>query len=254
MPARLTLVPASRAGLTVHGLAEAGDLGVDAFVTDRFGGVSLGPYASLNLGDHVGDRPEAVAENRHRVARAAGVDDLHLVTMRQVHGAASLVVDRPGPPPECDAILTDTGDLALMVLVADCVPVLYVDTTTDRLAVAHAGWRGLAAGVLEATLARFADPSTVAAFVGPSISVDAYQVGPEVADPFRDVPGACRPDVGDRLRVDLRAVAVHRLRQAGVDDARLAVSREVTDGGEIFFSDRAARPCGRFALVARRSS
>ncbi len=97
------------------------------------------------------------------------------------------------------------------------------------------------------------DASTTHVFLGPCISAEAYQIGPEVAARFADVPGALAPDVGDRSRLDLRAVALFQLREAGVPDENITMSREVTDGGEIFYSDRSQRPCGRFALVARRA-
>jgi copper oxidase (laccase) domain-containing protein len=92
------------------------------------------------------------------------------------------------------------------------------------------------------------------AFFGPSISAEGYQVGPEVAIHFAHLPGAVTPDVDDRSRLDLRLVATHQLLDSGVPDTSIVGCRQVTDGGEVFFSDRAQRPCGRFALVARRTS
>ena len=116
----------------------------------------------------------------------------------------------------------------------------------------HDHRRGLAAGVLHAALAQFDDPSRVCVGVGPAVSPETYQVGPEVAERFADVPDALRPDEGDRSRLDLRAVVSHQLRESRVPDEQVTFAQHVTDGGEVFFSDRAARPCGRFALVARR--
>ncbi len=247
---RRSLTPEVRGTLSVHVISDAARLGVDAFVTDRFGGVSEGPYESLNLGDHVGDDLDRVRENRHRVAVAAGVDEL--VIVRQVHGRDVLDASSPGAVCEGDGLFTSSDELALAILVADCVPVLLVDEETKSFAVVHAGWRGLHAGILSRAVARFAHPSSVFAFLGPAISRERYQVGPEVAMNFRDVPDALLNDAGDRSLLDLRLVGAHQLRQLGLRDANILSSDQSTDGGGLFFSDRAARPCGRFALVARR--
>jgi len=250
MPNQHSLSPEARGALTVHRIDAAVRLGVDAFVTDRFGGVSEGPYKSLNLGGHVGDDIGHVMENRRRVAQAAGVEQL--VIMRQVHGADVLDAPMPGVECEGDGLFSSSSDLALAILVADCVPVLLVDETSRNFAVVHAGWRGLHTGVLARAVARFGDPADLHAFLGPAISGEHYQVGPEVATKFADVPGAVLPDVRDRSLLDLRRVGAHQLRQLGLDDENVLVSDQSTDGGGLFFSDRAARPCGRFALVARR--
>ena len=239
-----------RAGLRVATVPDLGARGVDAFVTAREGGVSRAPYDELNLAEHVGDDPAAVAENRRRVAAAIGVDPTRLVTMNQVHGARVVEVTGPGRA-EADALVTSARDLAVAVLVADCVPILLVDAVGPRLGVVHAGWRGLDAGVVEAALRAFAHPARLRALIGPSISGPAYQVGPEVAERFADVPGARVRDVGDRWLLDLRVVAHHRLVAAGLEEAHVWRSAEVTDGGRTYFSDRAQRPSGRFALVAR---
>jgi YfiH family protein len=253
VPDDLTLTPEVRGPLTIHPVPGVRRFGVDAFFTDRWGGVSVGPFATLNLAEHVGDQAEHVAENRRRVSDAIGVGVERLVIVRQVHGNAAVEAERVRDDTEGDALHCASTRWALAVLVADCVPILLVDEATPRIAVVHAGWRGLRRGVVGTTLAAFDHPSTVHAFVGPSISYEGYQVGPDVAEQFVDVPDALYPDVGDRLRLDLRRVAVHQLVGLGVHDANVAVSRQPTDGGELFFSDRAVRPCGRFALVARRT-
>ncbi|MGC8511119.1 MAG: peptidoglycan editing factor PgeF [Acidimicrobiales bacterium] len=254
MPRRATLSPSRRGPLDVLVVDDARALGVDAFVTTRSGGVSVGPYDSLNLGGHVGDDPARVRENRRRVAGAAGVAEDDLVIVDQVHGreVVEVVRARDAASAHADALVTSSSDLALAILVADCVPVLLVDPDCGRLAVAHAGWRGLVAGVLESALGHFERPEDVHALIGPAISGDRYQVGPEVAAHFDDVPDARRPDGGDRWLLDLTRVAEHRLREAGVDGEHVRACAERTDDDALFFSDRAARPCGRFALVARR--
>ena len=252
MPVPLTLVPETRGGLRVHALRGALEYGVDAFVTDRSGGVSTGPYDSLNLGAHVGDRLEHVAENRRRVAAAGGVDLDRLVIVRQVHGRDAVDASLVAPDTCADTMHTERHDLALAILVADCLPVLLFDDVSTRIAVVHAGWRGLDAGVLEGAVTGFPDPPRVRAVIGPSISVDGYQVGPEVAERFAHVKGALRPDGLDHWRLDLRRVAEVQLLERGVDPHHVFATTASTDGGGTFFSDRAQRPCGRFALVARR--
>jgi hypothetical protein len=240
--------------LTVYPFESARALGVDAFVTDRFGGVSSPPYHSLNLGDHVGDRDEDVQENRRRVASAIDVEPTRLVIVRQVHGGRVLDASSATVASEADALVGDSHDVALAILVADCVPILLVDATSERVALVHAGWRGLEAKVIAHALQHFSDAANVHAFFGPSISHEAYQVGPDVAQHFDNVPGALTPDGGDRSRLDLRHVVVHQLLECGVRATSIVRSQQVTDGGELFFSDRAERPCGRFALVAKRVS
>ena len=253
MPVTLNLEPRLRDGLVVYPLDEVARLGVDAFVTSRIGGVSRAPYDTLNLGDHVGDDPDAVRENRRRVARAAGVDLEHLVIVNQVHGRDVVRVTGPVAACSADALVSGADDVALAILVADCAPVLVVDAASPRFAVAHAGWRGLVAGVLGELITQFDDASTLRAIVGPTISQVGYQVGSEVADHFADVPDVLAADDEGRWRLDVAGVVVHQLRAAGLLDEHVARVNQNTDGGQPFFSDRAARPCGRSALVARRS-
>lgn len=252
MPVEVVLRPEVRQSITVYPIDTAREIGVDAFVTDRFNGVSVAPYDSLNLGDHVGDDPEHVRQNRDAVTRAAGAEQLIIV--RQVHGAEVVNAIDVSARTEADALFDDGSELALAVLVADCIPILLVDTTSARFGLVHAGWRGLTVGVIARALDTFDDPRGVYAFLGPSISADGYQVGPEVARHFTEIPGALTRDVGDRSRLDLRLSAVHQLRAAGVSERRIERSEQVTDGGEVFFSDRAQRPCGRFGLIAKRVS
>jgi YfiH family protein len=248
VPVEVALTPEVRGPLTVYPIESARARGVDAFVTDRFHGASNAPYESLNLGKHVGDNLEHVSENRRRVASAIGAD--RLVIARQVHGARVLSALDATPDSEADALLSDGAHLALAILVADCVPILLVASSSPRFCLVHAGWRGLHAGVIANALEYF-DAADVHAFLGPSISSARYQVGPEVALHFEDVPNALTPDGGDRSRLDLRLVATSQLRAAGVADEHISLSAQVTDGGDVFFSDRAHRPCGRFGLVAK---
>jgi len=252
VPAPLTLRTEVRGPLSVHCVEEFREFGVDAFVTDRFGGVSPAPYDSLNLASHVGDDIENVLENRRRVADALGVGTQELVIVRQVHGSNVLDVSDASPTSEADGLFASRSDLALVMLVADCVPILLVDDESSDFAVVHAGWRGLSSRVLANAVAKFQVPARLHAFIGPCISGEGYQVGPEVVRHFIGIDGAVSPDAGDRSRLDLRRVAASQLLGLGVDDALTRVSTQSTDGGGLFFSDRAQRPCGRFALVARR--
>lgn len=255
MPATLNLVPHPRAGLPLYGLGEVLGARVDVVVTGRLGGVSRAPYDSLNLALHVGDDPAAVAENRRRVGVAMDLDVTRLVIASQVHGAQVNDVDGwTGDALVGDALVTTRDDVALCVLVADCVPLVFVEPDGARIAVAHAGWRGLVAGVIPATLSHFARPPEVRVVIGPHISARRYQVGPEVAQHFSTVPGACRADEGDRRRLDLGVIARHQLIANGVRDDHVTHCEPDTDDATTFFSDRAQRPGGRFAMVARRAS
>lgn len=242
----------ARDALRVRLVPGARELGVDAFVTDRSGGVSPAPFDTLNLSDFVGDTSANVAENRRRVAEAAGVDDARLTFVHQVHGTTSIDADRVTPLSQADIVTTDASERALGVLVADCVPMLLIDDASPHLALVHGGWRGLSRGVVAAALSGFEDPRRVHAFIGPSISVQTYEVGPEVASHFSQIPDAVQPGEGDRYWLDLRGVASYQLESLGVPRAAITRSREVTDGGAVFFSHRAHQPSGRFALVAKR--
>jgi hypothetical protein len=246
------LVPIERAGLTVLEITPFLAFGVDAFLTTRHGGVSRPPYDELNLGLHVGDEPAAVAENRRRLAVAAGVDEHRLIFTTQVHGSGVNVVRELGSFTG-DALVSTRDDVALVIGVADCLPVLIADPFTTTFAVVHAGWRGLECGVLAATLATFADVRTAHVFVGPGISAARYQVGLDVAAHFADVPAALTPDGPDHARLDLVAVARHQLATLGVPAGQLFTTERTTDDTDTFFSARAAAPTGRSALVARRA-
>jgi YfiH family protein len=172
----------------------------------RRGGVSEGPYASLNIGLLTGDDRTSVVENRRRLATEAGVDPERLSWPRQVHGAA--VVRANGRGAEADAIWTERPGVGLVVVTADCLPIALVRTEGGPPAVClvHAGWRGLADGVVEHAVAALG--GRLAAVVGPGIGACCYEVGPEVAERF-----------GERgPTLDLRAHAEGALRRAGVEE------------------------------------
>lgn len=257
------------AGLEVLTWAALDGLPVEAFVTTRGGGVSAGPYESLNMSLSVGDEPEAVLENRRRVAAAIGADPADFVFSRQVHGAAVRVVtgaDRSsgaftvdGSVSEADALVTRDPSVVLAILAADCVPVVLHDPAAQVLACVHAGWRGTVARACAAAVTAMtglgAGPAGIIAGIGPAIGADRYQVGPEVAAAasggFGPAAGTLiRPDGTGRWLFDLAAANRLVLREAGLADGNIHVTPHVTGDG-MFFSDRAARPCGRLALVAR---
>lgn len=203
---------------------------VKAFFSTRKGGVSQPPWASLNLGDHVGDLAEHVAANRGLLAQTIGVPPVYL---QQVHGWDVVDVDRQTPHGSlADACWTDQPGVACTIMVADCLPVLFTDTSGAWVAAAHAGWRGLAGvggqGVLEATVARClasgAKPGLRAGdlqvWLGPCIGPQAFEVGPEVRDAFCETdPEAApffTPLCADRLLADLPGLARWRLQRSGV--------------------------------------
>jgi hypothetical protein len=249
-------VNSHRAALEAVVLEDFASLGVRAIVTTRSGGVSTGPYASLNLGDHVGDKPPDVAENRSRLAAALDVAPDALVVANQVHGADVAVVRHGDAPGDVDVLVTTDPSVVLCVLVADCVPAVVVDPVAGVLAVVHVGWRGVAAQTMvagvEAATSLGADPARCRVYLGPRISPRAYEVGDEVAAAFHAV--GCGDDVVaecGHYHADLAGACVRQLVDSGVHAGHVIVSSLVTDGGDRFFSDRAQRPCGRFAIAAR---
>jgi polyphenol oxidase len=245
------------------------DLPLDAFVTSRRGGVSAGVYADLNLSLGVGDDPDDVVENRRRAAAAAGIELADMVFADQVHGRDVVVVtdaDRGrgtlsvDDAPAADALVTATPGVGLAVMVGDCVPIVLYDPVAHVVAAVHAGWRGTVARVGDAALDAMevlaADRARVLAGFGPAITGDRYQVGDDVADAARtcfggEADGVLCPDGTGRWTFDLWEANRRLLVEAGVDPANIEISPVGTGPGTPFFSDRAARPCGRFAAIAR---
>ena len=194
----------------------------------RKGGASSGIFAGLNCGTGSSDQTEAVAINRARVAEAMGVGPEALVTVHQVHSARALTVAGPlSIRPEADALVTATPGLLLAILTADCQPVLFSDPEAQVIGAAHAGWRGAVDGVLEATIdameALGARRANITAVIGPTISQQAYEVGPEFFDRFRTEDAASTRfftnGPGDRMLFDLPDYGLYRLRNAGVKHA-----------------------------------
>ena len=222
---------------------------VRACVTTRSGGVSCAPFDTFNLGNHVDDLPQAVAENRRRLREGLEIQPAWL---SQVHSADVVRAD-PGVQQVADASWSETPGAACAVLTADCLPVLFCDRAGTRVAAAHAGWRGLAGGVLEATVeALDTAADQLMAWLGPAIGPEAFEVGAEVREAFvkqhARAAAAFRPSRNaGRYMADLYQLARIRLSTLGLVD--------VYGGGFCTFSDprfysyRRAAQTGRFASL-----
>ena len=230
-------------------------LGIGAAVTDRFGGVSAAPYAELNLADHVGDDPGAVARNLDLVRAALG-GARPLVTMRQVHGRDVAVLDEPPPrPPEADAMVTRAAGITLAVLVADCTPVLLWDRRGGVVAAVHAGRRGLASGVLPAAIEAMcglsARPERMYAVIGPSVCPEHYEVPGEMRDDVaRTVPATAATTSAGAPALDIRAGLLAQLHDAGV--RQWMVMPHCTVESPDYYSYRRDGVTGRFAGLVWR--
>jgi polyphenol oxidase len=242
-----------------------------AVVTTRHGGVSTGAYGSLNLGGHVGDDPEAVAENRRRLAEALGVDRLTVADQRHTNRVAIVtqalagrghdgVADSAAALPATDAMITAVPGAALAILVADCAPVVLYDPVRRAAGVAHSGRAGTLSGVVPRTVGAMAAafgtaPADLLIGIGPAIGGASYEIGPaEVAEVTAALGAAAArlltPSRPGHALFDLTGAIRGQLRAAGVPEASvhdLAVDTRTSTAD--FFSDRAARPCGRFAAV-----
>jgi YfiH family protein len=194
---------------------------VRAACTTRIGGVSRGAFATLNMGRSGGDEPAAVSENRGRVRQALGLP-AEPCWIRQVHGVRVARMPQDAPDPDADASYATAAGVVCAVQAADCMPVLFCDRQATVVAAAHAGWRGLAGGVLERTVAALpVPPGQLLAWLGPAIGPEAFEVGEEVRECFVAADGAAagafRPGpAGGKHYADLFALARMRLAQAGV--------------------------------------
>lgn len=234
--------------------------GVQYFCTWRVGGESPSPWDSLNLGTHVQDAPGAVESNRTRLRRSLPAEPLWLEQVHgtQVYDADASGVSRLGGTPCADAAVTTESGRPLAIMTADCLPVVLADDAGRVLGVAHAGWRGLAAGVLENTLstmrARCPDAGSWRAWLGPAIGQPAFEVGEEVREAFvgpDPAAAACfvRWPGSGRWHADLAGLARQRLARAGV--ARIELSGECTHArADRYFSYRREARTGRQATLA----
>ncbi|MES2909723.1 MAG: peptidoglycan editing factor PgeF [Pseudomonadota bacterium] len=238
---------------------------VHALVTTRAGGISAEPFNSLNLGDHVGDDPAHVAGNRSALA-----DALSLVApaqspqwLKQVHGVR--VITPPTDPaeraewiPEADAATTTHSGVPITVMTADCLPVFFTDRQGSRVAVAHAGWRGLCDGILEATVAEFAAPvaapAEVMAWLGPAIGPASFEVGDEVRAAFMSIDAQAElafvpvPNKPGHWLGDLYLLARQRLARVGVTQVSGGTHCTMTESAS-FYSYRRDGRTGRMASV-----
>jgi YfiH family protein len=213
----------------------------------RQGGVSEGIFASLNCGPGSGDVREHVIENRVRVLKTLGGNKL--LTLYQIHSPNAVVANEPWEQgPQADAMATNVPGLALGILTADCAPVLFADSTARVIGAAHAGWKGALTGIVGSVLEKMeslgADRARISAAIGPCISQDNYEVGPEFITRFTDaakdnsrffVPS----DKAGHWRFDLEAYVVHRLQEAGLTNIEPLSACTYAREGD-FFSFRRA--------------
>lgn len=226
---------------------------VRALCTTRSGGVSRGRFAHLNLADHVGDDPVAVAHNRMLLRRRLCLPR-DPYWLRQVHGCEVARADSDPPGCEADAAVGFAPGVVCAVLTADCLPLLFCDDAGTRVAAVHAGWRGLADGVVEAAVGRLGiDPGQLLCWLGPAIGPASFEVGDEVRERFLDCGGdgagvAFRPSHQGKWLADLYALARQRLRTAGV--ARTYGGCYCTyEDSKRFFSYRRDGTTGRMASL-----
>lgn len=212
----------------------------------RLGGVSGGRYAGLNCGFGSGDDRDHVASNRRRVAERFGLAPEALVTAHQIHSAIAVCVAEPWAPsdsPQADALVTATPGIALGILTADCVPVLFADPAAQVIGAAHAGWKGATGGVLEATVARMIDCGarldTIHAAVGPAIQWASYEVGAEFVDRLAAINADYRRFIAPGARAghfqfDLPGFVEARLRSAGITRIARAADDTLADESRFF--------------------
>lgn len=227
--------------------------GVGSLVTTRNGGVSQAPFASLNLGRHVGDDPDAVTVNRERVGALVGGSPLWL---NQVHGIR--VVDAAGcspqdVPPEADAAFSRQAGVVCTVMTADCLPVLFCNDAGTVVAAAHAGWRGLLAGILEETIVAMDVPAkSLLAYLGPAIGPRAFEVGDEVRSAFMAADAgsetAFDPSQPGKWLADIYGLARRRLAGQGVERV-FGGSFCTASEADRFFSYRRDGQTGRMASM-----
>ena len=230
---------------------------VHAACSTREGGVSGGPYASLNLGSHVGDDARAVATNRERFAAGLHAKPVYL---NQVHGARCIGIDAATPAgEEADACFTRAAGVACTIMVADCLPVLLAASDGAVVAAAHAGWRGLAGGVVESAAASLPSAAGAVAWLGPCIGPARFEVGAEVRQAFIDADASAarffRDHAEGKFLADLPGLARERLAKLGIAQVH---GNDGTDAwctvanASRFFSHRRDRVSGRFAAAIWR--
>ncbi|PHM73901.1 purine nucleoside phosphorylase YfiH [Xenorhabdus kozodoii] len=225
---------------------------VGACTTTRFGGVGQPPYDSLNLGTHVGDVPEHVARNRALLVDYAQLPQ-QPTWLEQVHGTRVITLDGQSlVNNQADAVYANIPGQVCAVMTADCLPVLFCSMSGDEVAAAHAGWRGLCAGVLENTVSRFrAKPNMIRAWLGPAIGPEKFEVGSEVRDAFitthADLAQAFTP-YGDKFLANIYLLAKLKLQSIGITEIFGGTACTVTEEKN-FFSYRRDGNTGRMATL-----
>jgi YfiH family protein len=222
---------------------------VCALITTRAGGVSSGKFASLNLSMRVGDDAQCVARNRAILGACLPAEP---AWVKQVHGTGVIEAARATPEAEADGIVTQDTGTVCAVMTADCLPVLLSDRAGKSVGIAHAGWRGLAGGVVEKVVqAMGVPPGELIAYIGPGIGARRYEVGEDVRKAFVDrnpaAAGSFAPRQDGKYLVDLHGLARQRLAAAGVADVH--GGEFCTASEERFFSFRRDRTTGRMASL-----
>lgn len=236
--------------------------GVRAVFTQRHGGCSVPPFASLNLAEHVGDSPESVRENRRRLAQDLGLPASPF-WLEQVHGRelVELTADSRHTRPAADGSWTRTYDQICAVMVADCLPVLLATRCGSAVAAIHAGWRGLLVGVLDEAVMQLAqtgfEPTEVLAWLGPCIGPGAFEIGPEVRAAYlkcaREDEDAFVAGAHDRWYADLHALATARLGRLGIDAVYSSEHCTFSEPDK-WFSFRRDAQTGRMAALIWREN
>ncbi|WP_027854026.1 peptidoglycan editing factor PgeF [Marinobacterium litorale] len=226
---------------------------IHALTTTRLDGYSHAPFASLNLGTHVGDDPEAVAQNRQILLQALGLEKTPQ-WLNQVHGVQVVEASDDGQVREADGCWSEQPGVACVVMTADCLPVLFCDTRGRKVAAAHAGWRGLVDGVLEQTLSVFEKPGDVHVWLGPAIGPLAFEVGDEVRARFIEQQSAAEsafvvsPTDPSKWLADLYRLARLRLEAQGVTQISGGDYCTFSES-DYFFSYRRDGQTGRMASL-----
>jgi len=228
--------------------------GVKAAVTLRSGGVSQGSYASLNPADHVGDDPKAVAANRAIIQEMLQLPS-EPIWLRQVHGIGVIKADQSQGVPEADASFTDRNCTVCAVLTADCLPVLFCGDNGRVIGAAHAGWRGLQAGVIKQTLAAM-NCAEVSVWLGPAIGPDNFEVGDDVREAFladnTKAAGAFRDHGPGKWLADIYQLARLQLAELGVDNIHGGGLCTVADDARFYSYRRDGAATGRMASLIWR--
>lgn len=228
--------------------------GIVAISTTRAGGVSQAPFTSLNLGDHVGDKSEAVTKNRELLAEAINLKPQNIQWLQQCHGS-QVVLAGGAKTPKADAVISRTKGLACAILTADCLPILMSNSQGTEVAAIHGGWRPLAMGIIANTLAAMhSKPSEINAWLGPCISQSHYEVGEEVKKAFcQEMPeasSAFKHHAGGKYLACLHTLANKQLQSLGVSQQAISAYSGCSYGEpDKFYSYRRDGQTGRMASV-----